>query len=81
MGKELFSLFFQRFVNRRRLLIMARNVAIFSTIARHTPKVTASSPLQQLPAVGYGQGGYGEGKYPAEMRQNIYLPIVNKKGG
>ena len=66
-------------MNRRAFLKAGVSSVTLSMITRLTgkkPKLDAYKPPAQSEAIGYGQGKYNEGEYPARIYR--YLPFVTK---
>lgn len=67
-----------RQMSRRRILVLPGQLTAlmllrFKLVSSTTPNYQGSN------SVGYGQGSYGEGEYPAFAETYTYLPLVTKK--
>jgi len=78
MDKQGFVMIFHQLLGRRLFLGMLGKLAVLIGIGGNQPSFAL--PLQQpLTKVGYGQGSYGQGEYPALVESHAYMPIIIKK--
>ena len=87
MNKQLFALLHSKQINRRDFLRLSAEAALLLAIW-DSRAAYATAPQQPAPslafaevglqAVGYGEGSYDAGQYPAEIMHHSYLPLVRK---
>lgn len=66
-------------ISRRRFLTSVGKIAVLLALTPAQPGLTVSAQ-QPPPALGYGQGSYGAGSYPAAIERTVYLPVITKGG-
>lgn len=66
-------------ISRRCFLTSVGKITVLLAMTPMQPGLTVSAQ-QPSPSLGYGQGSYGAGSYPAAIERTVYLPVITKGG-